>query len=91
MKLQKAENEAIARHLETAQTAAKDSSALLESARREAKALRGRADELAGEREAEKAGGERAREAGARLRRELTEAKAAAKASEAAQVQPRFL
>ncbi|GAQ85999.1 hypothetical protein KFL_002640200 [Klebsormidium nitens] len=86
VKFQKAENEALARNLETAQTAAKDSAALLESARREAKALRARADELAGEREAEKAGGERAREAGARMRRELAEAKAAAKAAEAAQV-----
>jgi hypothetical protein len=74
------------RELEAARAAAVESSGLLEAARREAKALRARVDQVGHEKEAETAGAERAREAGARLRRELAEVKAALNTAEAAQV-----
>jgi hypothetical protein len=74
------------RELEAARAAAVESGGLLEAARREAKALRGKLDQVGLEKEAEQAGAERAREVGARLRRELAEVKAALKTAEAAQV-----
>lgn len=74
------------RELEAVRGAVQESAGLLEAARREGKALRAKLEDVGHEKEAETAGAERAREAGARLRRELAEVKAALKTAEAAQV-----